>query len=182
MQQQEHEHRDDAHHEHRRGEPSRDVGEHQMAGAFSMFQKPTTSGMAITPVMVLRHAELRKNWPRITCGTKSQPFCCSSRATALRPSRLGAVAHLLRNVSCSSLVGQPNQAFSPFAAWPVNEIGSEKVMPVTVVEKMFQPPSAGGFFTARRDTSAPQSIAARSTLTPAWRSHCAANSPAGLAR
>src|SRR2546425_1274523 len=54
-------------------------------------------------------------------------------------------------------------------------------MPVTVVEKMFQPPSAGGFFTARRDNSAPQSMAARSTLMPAWRSHFAADKPAGVA-
>ena len=37
--------------------------------AFSMFQKATTSGMPMTPVTFLRQAELRKNWPRMTCGT-----------------------------------------------------------------------------------------------------------------
>ena len=83
--------------------------------------------MPITPVMFLRQAELRKNWPRIDVRHEVPGRSSASRARPpCAPSSVGAVAHLSRSFSCSSLVGQPNQAFSPFAAWPMNAIGSAK--------------------------------------------------------
>src|SRR5438067_1952281 len=57
----------------------------------------------------------------------------------LRSSSAAAAAHWSRSVSCSALVGQPNQARSPFAAWAVKLIGLPNASPLDVVAKMFQP-------------------------------------------
>src|SRR3546814_1044912 len=69
-----------------------------------------------------------------------------------------AKAHCLRSSSCLALQGQPNQAFSqpmPSATWV---IGEDELSTVVPVMKMFQPPSDGFSFLARRDTTVPQSI------------------------
>jgi hypothetical protein len=46
--------------------------------------------------------------------------------------------------------------------------GSSVSTPVQPVPKMLQPPSATGFFDARRITRVPQSLVASSTLSPSF--------------
>ena len=53
-------------------------------------------------------------------------------------------------------------------------IGFTTSAPTQLVKNMFQPPSFGGFWLARRATTVCQSVACRSTLKPASRSYWAA--------
>src|SRR5687767_9846477 len=69
-----------------------------------------------------------------------------------------------------SLVGQPNQDFSPAPPSTEETAGVIVSNDVDHVWKTCQPPWAGGSFFARRETIVDQSIACRSTLAPSERS------------
>src|SRR5262249_40502623 len=69
-----------------------------------------------------------------------------------------------RSDSIGSSYGEPNQACPPLARSMTLVDGSSWSAPPQPVSKMFQPPSAGGFFDARRVTTVPQSAATYSTL------------------
>src|SRR5216684_2879626 len=79
------------------------------------------------------------------------------------------------NCSILAFSAQPNQP--PFLPLPPIEklaIGFTTSAPTQLVKNMFQPPSFGGFWLARRATTVCQSVACTSTLKPASRSACAA--------
>src|SRR6202012_4888721 len=81
------------------------------------------------------------------------------------------------SLSCSILASsdQPNQPpFLPRPLMVVLAIGFDASDELKLVKNMFQPPSLGGFWLARRDTTDCQSVACRSTLKPASRSNWAA--------
>src|SRR2546428_13834063 len=71
-----------------------------------------------------------------------------------------------RSCPIGSLVGQPNQAFSPATPSTEGAAGVIVSKEVDHVWKMFQPPWAGGSFFARRATIVDQSMAWRSALAP----------------
>src|ERR1700744_3326031 len=78
------------------------------------------------------------------------------------------------NCSILGSSDQPNQPpFLPRPLMVVLAIGFDASELLKLVKNMFQPPSFGGFWLARRETTDCQSVACRSTLKPASRSHCA---------
>ena len=81
-----------------------------------------------------------------------------------------------RSFSIGSLVGQPNQAFSPAPPSTEDTAGVIVSNAVDQVWKTFQPPCAGASFLARRCTMVDQSIACRSTVAPSERSISAVTS------
>src|SRR5215468_11108581 len=74
----------------------------------------------------------------------------------------------------ASLVGHPNQAFSPELLMKALTAGLTMSKAVVEVWKMFQPPCAGGSFLARRATMVDQSMAWMSTLAPIFLRFCLA--------
>ena len=69
--------------------------------------------------------------------------------------------------SCnSSSQGHPNHASSQAPDTPVCMRGLIRMVAGQAVWKRFQPPSAGAFFSARREVRVDQSMAWSSTLTP----------------
>src|SRR6201986_4359091 len=94
-------------------------------------------------------------------------FFCSS----------GEVERAKASFNCSILGSsdQPNQPpFLPLPLMVVLAIGFDASELLKLVKNMFQRPSFGGFWLARRETTDCQSVACRSTLKPASRSNCAA--------
>src|SRR5450755_816702 len=78
------------------------------------------------------------------------------------------------SLSCSILASsaQPNQPpFLPLPPMETLAMGFAASALVKLVKNIFQPPSFGGFWLARRETTVCQSVACRSTLKPAWRSN-----------
>src|SRR6202046_894778 len=94
-------------------------------------------------------------------------FFCSSGADER------ANASRIDSILASS--GQPNQP--PPLPLPLIETlttGFTTSAPTQLVKNIFQPPSFGGFWLARRCTTVCQSVACTSTLKPASRNNCAA--------
>src|SRR5262245_50510096 len=162
MQQQEDEHADQTHDEQGREQARDDEGQHvarlhlpclrqrapllqparsplaRWLHAFCAFQNGTTPGTASMPDRFLRRAVGCTHCPSQTCGTKFQALSCSSRAICCFSCKLPATAHLSR--SSSFLASQPNQAFSPVAAWPASAIGLPTELPSAQVMNRCQPP------------------------------------------
>src|SRR6476469_8069645 len=84
-------------------------------------------------------------------------------------------ANASRSDSILAFSAQPNQP--PLVPLPPTDTlatGFETSAPDQLVKNIFQPPSFGDFWLARRATTVCQSVACRSTLKPASRNSCAA--------
>src|ERR1700690_2990873 len=99
-------------------------------------------------------------------------FCSSGEEERAKASRIASIL-------ASS--GQPNQP--PTLPLPLIETlttGFTTSAPTQKVKNIFQPPSFGGFWLARRCTTVCQSVACKSTLKPASRNNCAATIGGGF--
>src|SRR3546814_802590 len=110
-----------------------------------MFQN-TVTGDSITPLSLLLYAAGIENCPSGATTPSSMASFWICAVICLRSAGSVERANCRRRASISGTSGQPAHDLRPAAASVVLPNGSPLVARMLYVEKMFQPPSDGGFW------------------------------------